>query len=42
MSHKVVSIIIPVYNGEKYLRGMLNTVLNQTYKYIEVIAVNEG
>ena len=37
-----VSVIVPVYNGEKYLRACLDSLLNQTKKEIEVIAVNDG
>lgn len=36
------SIIIPVYNVEKYLSDCLNSVKNQTYKDFEVIIVNDG
>ena len=37
-----VSIVIPVYNTEKYLDDCIESALNQTYKEIEVIAVNDG
>lgn len=36
------SIVIPVYNVEKYLNTCLNSILNQTYKNFEVIIVNDG
>lgn len=36
------SIIIPVYNVEKYIDGCLKSVMNQTYKDYEVIVVNDG
>jgi len=37
-----ISIIIPVYNVEKYLEQCLNSVVNQTLKDIEIICVNDG
>lgn len=37
-----VSIIVPVYNVEDYLSQCLNSIINQTYKNIEVIIVNDG
>lgn len=37
-----VSVIIPVYNVEKYLRECLDSVVNQTLKEIEVICVDDG
>ncbi len=38
----MISIIIPVYNVEKYLRRCVDSVLNQTYKDIEVVLVDDG
>lgn len=37
-----VSIIIPVYNVEKYLRKCLDSVINQTYPQLEILCVNDG
>ncbi len=37
-----VSIILPVYNVENYLRQCLDSVINQTLKEIEIICVNDG
>ena len=38
----MLSIIIPVYNSEKYLKECLTSVINQTLKDIEIICVNDG
>lgn len=37
-----VSIVIPVYNGEKYLDKCIQHLIGQTYKYIEIIFINDG
>ena len=37
-----VSIILPVYNSEKYLSDALNCILNQTFEDFELICVNDG
>ncbi|WP_315009573.1 glycosyltransferase family 2 protein [uncultured Streptococcus sp.] len=42
MRETQVSIIIPVYNVENYLRSCLDSVLSQTYKDFEVLMVNDG
>lgn len=44
-SHKenpLISIIIPIYNGKQWLNECIQSVLNQSYQYIEVICVNDG
>ena len=40
--NKKVSVIIPVYNSEKYIAKCLESVINQTYKNLEIIVVNDG
>ncbi|MFD0845893.1 glycosyltransferase family 2 protein [Streptococcus saliviloxodontae] len=39
---ETVSVIIPVYNGEKYLRQCVESVLKQTYSQLEIIIINDG
>ena len=39
---KKVSIIIPVYNVEKYLKRCLDSVCNQAYENLEILIVNDG
>lgn len=41
-NNPLISVIIPVYNAEKYLEQCLESVLNQTYKELEVICINDG
>ena len=37
-----ISILIPIYNVEKYLKECLDSVINQTLKDIEIICINDG
>ncbi len=38
----LVSIIIPVYNGEKYIERCLRSLIGQTYQNVEIIVLNDG
>lgn len=40
--NKKISVIVAVYNTEKYVEKCLNSLLNQTYKNIEIIVVEDG
>lgn len=37
-----VSVLVPVYNVERYLRECLDSIVNQTLKDIEIICINDG
>lgn len=42
MNIEKISIIIPIYNVDKYLDKCLDTIINQTYKNLEIILINDG
>jgi glycosyltransferase involved in cell wall biosynthesis len=42
MSIPLVSVIIPVYNAEKYIEQTIRSVLNQTFRDFEIIVLNDG
>ena len=37
-----ISIIVPIYNSEKYLKRCLDSIINQTYKNLDIILINDG
>lgn len=42
MNKNMISVILPVYNGEKFLRESIESILNQTYENFEFIIINDG
>lgn len=40
--HNKISIIVPIYNVEKYLVPCLESIINQTYKNLEIILIDDG
>lgn len=42
MQTKTVGVVIPIYNVQKYLKECLDSVINQTYKNLQIILVNDG
>ena len=39
---KKISVIVPVYNVERYLKRCIESIINQTYKDLEIILVDDG
>ena len=42
MQNKLVSVIIPVYNVEKYVKKAIQSIQNQTYTNLEIIVIDDG
>ena len=42
MTEPLISVILPVYNMEKYLSRCLDSVLNNTYRNLEVLCIDDG
>ena len=38
----IISVLIPAYNAEKYIKKCLLSVINQTYQNLEIIVINDG
>lgn len=39
---ELISVIVPIYNAEKYLKRCIESIINQTYKNMEIILINDG
>ena len=37
-----ISVIVPIYNAENYVESCIDSIINQTYKYFEIILINDG
>ena len=42
MESELVSIIVPVYNVEMFLKKCVESIINQTYRNLEIILVDDG
>lgn len=41
-SNVLVSVIVPVYNVEKYIDKCIESIINQTYEHLQIILVDDG
>ena len=42
MDNELISVVVPIYNVEKYLRQCLDSIQNQTYQNFECLLINDG
>lgn len=42
IENQIVSIIVPVYNVQEYIKDCINSIICQTYKELEIILVDDG
>ena len=42
MKQEQINVIVPVYNGERYLKECIDSIRNQTYPKLQIIIVNDG
>lgn len=38
----LITIIVPIYNSEKYLERCIESIINQTYKNLEILLIDDG
>ena len=41
-NNSIISVIVPAYNSEDYIKDCIESIANQTYKFFEMIIVNDG
>ncbi|MCO6953219.1 glycosyltransferase, partial [Pseudomonas aeruginosa] len=42
MNAPLISVIVPIYNVERYLRKCVDSILHQTYSNLEILLVDDG
>lgn len=38
----LITVVVPIYNGEKYLRETIESILNQTHRKLEIFLIDDG